>query len=402
MNQDSSRPAEPPQATAPGAAYRDLIIRTAMSFIDLPLERMDAGIQQALADIGGFFGADRAYVFQYDFETRLARNTHEWCAPGITPHIEDLQALDVSHLDDWVRPHRNGQPLVVPEVDALEDSSLRDVLVPQGICSLLTAPLMDGENCAGFVGLDAVRGPLTYGHDETEMLRLFALLLVNLDRRKRAAAELAASAYEKQLAYQALERKTEELARTNAQLERLAHYDNVTQLPNRNLLSDRLIVSMRQADRRRNGLAIVYLDLDGFKAINDSHGHDVGDLMLAQLARQMSGVLRDGDTLGRLGGDEFVAVLIDLSDEQLLQPLMLRLLNAASEPIELNGLTLQVSASAGVALYPQDKPLDADQLLRQADHAMYQAKLAGRNQYCLFDSTRDQAVQGRAGYSEPQ
>ena len=97
------------------------------------------------------------------------------------------------------------------------------------------------------------------------------------------------------------------------QLEHIAHYDALTGLPNRVLLADRLQQAMSQTQRRSQRLAVVYLDLDGFKAINDRHGHDIGDQLLMQLARRMRDTLRDSDTLARLGGDEFVAVLMDLT-----------------------------------------------------------------------------------------
>jgi diguanylate cyclase (GGDEF)-like protein/PAS domain S-box-containing protein len=167
-------------------------------------------------------------------------------------------------------------------------------------------------------------------------------------------------------------------------LERIAHYDALTGLPNRVLLSDRLHQSMVQAQRRGKGMAVAFLDLDGFKAINDRHGHDVGDGLLIAVASGMKQTLREGDTLARLGGDEFIAVLIDLPNVAASEPLLTRLLAAAAEPVSVNERLLQVSASLGVTFYPQAGDVDADQLLRQADQAMYQAKLAGKNRYQIF------------------
>jgi diguanylate cyclase (GGDEF)-like protein/PAS domain S-box-containing protein len=176
------------------------------------------------------------------------------------------------------------------------------------------------------------------------------------------------------------------------ELERIAHFDALTHLPNRLLLADRLRQTMPQAVRREQQLAVAYLDLDGFKAINDLHGHNVGDQLLIALAAAMNDTLRDGDTLARLGGDEFVAVLIDLKDVGSCAPMLNRLLEVASSPIQLGMDILQVSASIGVAFYPQDNDVDADQLMRQADQAMYQAKLAGKNRYHVFDSTQDSSI----------
>jgi len=179
-----------------------------------------------------------------------------------------------------------------------------------------------------------------------------------------------------------------------SQLERIAHFDALTGLPNRVLLSDRLQQAMAQTQRRGQLLAVVYLDLDGFKEINDGHGHDAGDHVLITLAQRMKHMLREGDTLARLGGDEFVAVLIDLENTSASVPLITRMLGAAAQPMQRGAASLQVSASLGVTFYPQEQDIDADQLLRQADQAMYHSKIAGKNRYQIFDSVQDRDLRG--------
>ena len=178
------------------------------------------------------------------------------------------------------------------------------------------------------------------------------------------------------------------------ELEHIAHYDSLTGLPNRSLLADRMHQAIAQTTRRGTVMAIAYLDLDGFKAVNDSHGHEAGDHLLIVLADRMKHTLREGDTLARLGGDEFIAMLLDLPDIEACVPMLLRLLKAASEEVAFNGNALRVTASLGVTFYPQPDDIDADQMLRQADQAMYQAKLAGKNRYHIFDMEQDRAVRG--------
>lgn len=179
------------------------------------------------------------------------------------------------------------------------------------------------------------------------------------------------------------------------QLELAAHYDLLTALPNRKLFADRLQQAIHHALRLKQKVAVAYIDLDGFKSINDQHGHKAGDQLLVTLASRMKHALRESDTLARLGGDEFVAVLVDLTDTQTCIAIIERLLNAAAQPFEINGLFLQVSASVGITFYPQIEEIDADQLLRQADQAMYQAKLAGKNRYHLFDPEIDRHLRGQ-------
>lgn len=175
------------------------------------------------------------------------------------------------------------------------------------------------------------------------------------------------------------------------QLERNAQYDPLTSLPNRVLLADRLSQAMVRCQRQQQSLAVVFLDLDGFKAVNDTYGHDMGDELLIALSRHMKKALREGDTLSRFGGDEFIAVLTDLAKAGDCKPVLERLLEAAATPVTLGDAVMQVSASIGVTLYPQDG-VDADQLMRHADQAMYVAKLAGKNRYNLFDTAQDKAV----------
>ncbi|MCA1248215.1 bifunctional diguanylate cyclase/phosphodiesterase [Massilia sp. MS-15] len=173
-------------------------------------------------------------------------------------------------------------------------------------------------------------------------------------------------------------------------LEHIAHYDPLTGLANRRLLADRLQQAMGRA--RRNGagvgagVAVASLDLDDFKKINELHGHECGDELLVTLARRIQEVVRDTDTVCRPGGDEFVAVFDGVDSLAACQPMVARLLRVIAEPVSLGGATVCVSASAGLAFYPQSEDVDADQLIRQADQAMFDAKMGGKNRYFTFDT----------------
>jgi len=194
--------------------------------------------------------------------------------------------------------------------------------------------------------------------------------------------------------YQVLFRDISERKRASQLIERMAYTDQLTGLANRPLLGDRLHQAMSQARRLGHTLAVVFLDLDGFKAINDHYGHATGDVLLRALASRMKEGLRDGDTLARLGGDEFVAVFQGMADASASAPLLERLLQVSSQVVAVGELSLQVSASLGVTFYPQAEEVDADQLLRQADQAMYQAKLLGKNRFHVFDAENDRTQRG--------
>lgn len=175
------------------------------------------------------------------------------------------------------------------------------------------------------------------------------------------------------------------------QLESLAHFDALTHLPNRLMMADRLQQAMSQAQRREQSLAVVFLDLDGFKAINDHYGHDVGDQLLIVVSQRMKAALRLGDTLARIGGDEFVAVLVDLGQPEDAEPVLSRLLQAAADPVHIGNTVLHVSASMGIAAFPRDGT-HTDLLLRRADQSMYQAKEAGRNRFCFYKEEPDNSI----------
>jgi diguanylate cyclase (GGDEF)-like protein/PAS domain S-box-containing protein len=176
-----------------------------------------------------------------------------------------------------------------------------------------------------------------------------------------------------------------------SQLEQMAHYDPLTKLPNRTLLANRLNQAIVQCERDDKGLAVAFMDLDGFKNVNDTYGHAIGDELLIIVTQRMKNALREIDTLARIGGDEFIAVITNLAKNEDYKQTLERLLLTVSDPIEINEHILKVSVSIGVTLYPQDDA-DTDLLLRHCDQAMYLAKQAGKNCYHLFDSDYDDAI----------
>ena len=171
-----------------------------------------------------------------------------------------------------------------------------------------------------------------------------------------------------------------ERLREEEKVRALAFRDTLTGLPNRLLLVDRLQQALAAAKRVQQGVAVMFLDLDRFKEVNDTYGHDAGDALLKTLAQRMQACLRSSDTLARLGGDEFVIVLPDLEACNDATAIAEKILAVVAQPVELSGAALQVGVSIGIALYP-DCGEGPDQLIQAADAAMYGAKQAGRNTY---------------------
>ncbi len=173
-----------------------------------------------------------------------------------------------------------------------------------------------------------------------------------------------------------------------AELNRIAHFDALTGIPNRIMLADRMRQAIAQTSREQNMMALCYLDLDGFKPINDTFGHQAGDEVLVEIARRIGNTIRGGDTSARLGGDEFVILLLGLSKGEECVATLERLLASISQPILVKDRSVSVSASIGVSIYPMDDE-DPDMLLRHADQAMYIAKQSGKNRFHIYDVSLD-------------
>lgn len=469
-----------------------LISRISSSIVLCAYADLDEEIEKCLALIAQFTHSDRSYLFLMR-DDRTADNTHEWCADGIVSQKEALQGLEMS-LDYPLAKQLFAQQIIFyPDVINLPRShgAEKEILLSQGIQSLLIVPMVSKTRIVGFIGLDAVKTKRDWSNDEIDLLKISGEMFTHALEHKKTEELLIAS--ESRLRYvferipaiavqgydvnrrvflwnqasellygysqeEALGQSLEDLIippelkefviqshqqwltqdedipseeitllhkdgterqvfsshvmhttvhgekelycvdvdltplkQAQEALEKLAHYDSLTNLPNRILLSDRLNRMISISKRNNHLVAVAYLDLDGFKQINDSLGHNMGDLALQQLSIKMRQTLRDEDTLARIGGDEFVAILGGLQHLEDVHPVLQRLLDAASTPIQIDGHLLKVSASIGVTLYPLDDA-EPDQLMRHADQAMYLAKQAGKDRYHLFDIQLECAI----------
>jgi diguanylate cyclase (GGDEF)-like protein/PAS domain S-box-containing protein len=176
---------------------------------------------------------------------------------------------------------------------------------------------------------------------------------------------------------------------------RLANYDKLTGLPNRSMFHERLEHEIRRAHRSDRKLALLFLDLDGFKEVNDTLGHDIGDLLLQHVANRLASCVRESDTIARLGGDEFIIILNDIPDTTVVGTVAQKIIETLASPYLLRSHPVFVSASVGITLYPDDGET-YEVLLKSADQAMYAAKKEGRNRFCYFTSAMQEQVNRRA------
>lgn len=188
-----------------------------------------------------------------------------------------------------------------------------------------------------------------------------------------------------------LERDKNELLQSHVRIETLAHRDTLTNLPNRTLAKDRLEQLLLQAKRSHSSVAVMFLDLDNFKTVNDSLGHSAGDALLCLVADRLQSCVRESDTVARLAGDEFLLLLGEIQDEESITTAASKVMQQLSTAFNIHGLDVVATASLGIAVYPRDGA-ELDALLKSADLAMYRAKDAGRNAFRFFDAAMNESV----------
>ncbi|TCS40379.1 EAL domain-containing protein [Reinekea marinisedimentorum] len=224
--------------------------------------------------------------------------------------------------------------------------------------------------------------PLSFKED------LFGMCVLNLNERKGVVYEslltLFSSALKNQLHVRDLKAK-------EARIRTLAYSDLLTNLPNRSMINDRLNSTVAAAQRTKTEFAVLFIDLDGFKLVNDSLGHKAGDILLSHVAKLFSDCMREGDTLGRFGGDEFVVVLPNIECSSDAAKIADRMIKALDGPIRIHKQSVFITASIGIALYPGDG-LSADSLLINADKAMYRSKQNGKNRYGFYQAEQELAT----------
>ncbi len=252
---------------------------------------------------------------------------------------------------------RTGEALLLTPETAAQLLAKSGAPAPEHSLDWLGVPLLSGADTIGALVLQSDSATRRYSEQDKELLQF-------------VASQVAA----------AIERK-----RTHSRLEFLAQYDHLTELPNRALFLDRLRSALHRAQRASSRLAVLYLDMDHFKQINDTFGHTTGDHLLREVAHRLRQCVREADTVGRLGGDEFAVLLDNISRQEDATLVAGKILASLSEPYLLEENTLISAPSMGIAVYPEHGQNDLH-LIRHADEAMYVAKRAGGKRYIVVES----------------
>lgn len=344
-------------------AFFKMVASLSGEFAQASGAEIDAVIEQALATIGQFYAADRCYLFRFSDDLTTASNTHEWCEVGVTPQLSLLQQLKSADFGEWFLNWHQGLATIIADVAAFpKDSAEYQLLAAQGIQSLIMLPLRDKSRLLGMFGIDVVR---SLQHWSAEQIAGLQLIAGNISGA---------------LLRQQVERKAETLT----------FFDGLTGLANRQLMLDRISQAQLQSRRNQQYAALLFVDIDDFKTLNESLGYSTGDRVLQLVAQQLAQVLPHGDTVGRLSADEFLILTEMLSTDRAqalkaVTDLVAALQTAIASSAALSAIRPLNTLSIGATLFLGDSE-DIDVLITQADMAMYQVKQANGNGLAFFDA----------------
>lgn len=348
------------------ASRQNLVSKITHSFINVNEENFDRKAAWALERCGEFLQCDGGCLALALEQDLLISYSQEWLAPDVAAtRAEFEQSLRTAYpalLEQIIAGRLEAfcDPRDLPE----QAAQLREQLEQAGIQGLMALPVRQGERIVGFMGFAGSRPIPQWEKESLDFLTVIA----------NTVGDAVA--------------KIEDIKR----LHHIAFHDQLTGLPNRLLLRDRLSQALPLASRTEKMVGVIFLDLDSFKAVNDTMGHETGDKLLKAMAHALFSRVRGYDTVARFGGDEFVVMLDQLSSTADLLRVLDSLMETIQKPIVLEGQEFFLTGSAGVALFPQDGS-DPETLIKNADLAMYQAKGQGKNRYALCSmDMKDKAI----------
>ncbi|KWT90525.1 bifunctional diguanylate cyclase/phosphodiesterase [Candidatus Magnetominusculus xianensis] len=342
-----------------------LIASISTSFINIAASEVKSEIRNALERVGIVLGVDNSCaVLNSDegvpdelflWSPHQLPNTSGKCNTQLLELREDNKLqLFTSNSMSWFREMiGKGEVLCINTLDTVPEPE-RSILSSEGLKSMIVAPM---SLAGGFLAFSTIMSERHWSAEDILLVKMISEIFANAITRG----------------------KNEQMLKT------LAHYDALTGLPNRILFNDRLNQAIEQAMRNSRLMAVLFLDLDNFKLINDTLGHNIGDLLLVEASQRLLSNVRKSDTVARMGGDEFTIILSNIARDKYAVSVANKIIDAISKPFHLNGHECSVGVSIGVSIFPNDAA-DADVLLKNADIAMYQVKERGRNGFQFYSA----------------
>lgn len=335
---------------------RKLMADISQELISADEQNMDEKIYNLLEQCGNFIGCERAYVCLFEKDYQTITYACEWVAEGQRPELWGLRKATSDIIPNLVKKFENQNSVKI--ADSLSpsgmDSEFAKLLAERGIRSLISVPIKENDRIFGVMGFNSSKPLREWEMYADNFFEIVIHLVTDVFTR---------IGKEKKIKF-------------------LAYHDPLTKLPNRDLFRSQLQQAIYLAQKTGKLMAVVFIDLDSFKSVNDTMGHNLGDELLEEVAQTISNSIRKHDLAARIGGDEFIVMINQLSSADEFIKIMDKLMEAIRRPYYLHGQEFFITGSAGVAFYPQDGE-DVEQLIKNADTAMYKAKEMGKNQYVI-------------------
>ena len=339
------------QTNAVHTSRQAMLADIVQSFVTVDEDNFEHKMQAILANCCSFLQCEHANLTLWESGAPEAKRSFEWVQEGTAPWGSEWRPNR-----SLLEPATENGIIVVSDATTLPENAcdIRDDLIDRGIRGAVFLPIISNEEAIGLLSF----GTSTADTDWTENPPAFLSIVANTISDALAKLE------------------------DTRRIEWAAYHDVLTGLPNRQLFNERLCDAIQRAKRDGTLLGIAFVDLDAFKSVNDTMGHDTGDLLLREVASVLSACTGEKNTVARFGGDEFVLLVENVSSEEVIVEVVRDVLRTLQKPIMLRGQESYVTGSIGVSVYPNDGS-DSETLLKNADIAMYEAKRLGRNQYAL-------------------
>ncbi len=346
------------------AAFQKMVSDVLFEFLNIDQENFDEKANYLLEKIGRFFNVDRTYLFTVNHNDETLTYSNEWCNSGINKSVSNLREIPLDAFPWWIDQINKNNLVYIEDIDSMaeEASAERKKLFNEGIKSLVAVPVMGAGKVYGVIGMDSVLETKRWSGENIRLLNIMANIL---------SSGLTPIKSDKATKY-------------------MAYYDGLTRLPNRFSFADKVNQAIYLSKRTGEKISIMFIDLDNFKAINDTIGHRGGDILLKQVAKSLASVIRQNDVVARFGGDEFMIMINNITDDNIVADMADKIMKVFLDKFIVYGQDFSITASAGIAMYPVDGE-SSDALFKNADIAMYKAKDKGKNQYIIStDQMKDE------------
>lgn len=346
--------------------FQKIISDVLFEFVSFNQDNFDEKVNYLLEKIGVFFNVDRTYLFTIDYNNDTMTYSNEWCNTGIKQEVYTIEEMPLDAFPWWIDQLNKKNIVSIEDVDNMpeEASEEQKQLRRQGVRSLVSVPVMGNGKVQAFIGIDSLSANKVWSEKMVQLLNIMANIL------SRGITPI----------------------KTDQETAYMAYYDSLTKLPNRFLFADQVNQAIYLAKRTGKQLAVMFIDLDGFKTVNDAIGHRGGDVLLRKVAKSLGKVVGKTDVVARFGGDEFMILMNNIDDDQAVLHMADEIMKIFSHTITVSNQDFLVTASGGVAMYPADGET-SDDLVKNADIAMYKAKSKGKNQYALCTEEMKEELQ---------